>query len=64
MFNTYNYIWANATFKGTNGSMGFQTNHEYRLAICVKDNHIWIKSGIKECPYSTMKALLKNWNFN
>lgn len=50
-------------FIGQNGSMGFFTGHEYLLNLSIRHGYIWIQCGTVACPYSTMKALLKNWKF-
>jgi len=52
-----------AIFIGTNGSLGFIYGHEYDLYIFVKNRYIWIQYGLTPCPYASMRALLKNWQF-
>lgn len=52
-----------AIFIGTNGSLGFVTGKEYDLHIFTRNGYIWIQDGLTPCPYATMRALLKNWQF-
>lgn len=52
-----------AVFVGADGSMGFRNGETYRITISIQGRRIWVECGMKECPYATMKALLKNWQF-
>lgn len=57
---------SSAVFIGTNGSMGLQNGTRYEFDLNIDGHYIWINFyGIfgKSIPYSTMKALLKNWRF-
>ena len=53
-------------FKGTNGSCGFQTGRRYSVQIDIVSKQLWLISkgvqGKKFCPYSSMEALLQNWD--
>lgn len=53
-------------FKGTNGSCGFQTGRRYPVQIDIVGKQLWLTSegaqGKKFCPYSSMEALLRNWD--
>jgi len=61
-------IRAKATFKGQNGSCGYNTGKEYELKIVHKDNGrgmISISTGNKiesMCDYNSLSAFLKNWD--
>lgn len=55
-----------ATFKGSNGSLGYEVDKEYDLILRheVGQNILIIptKPGAVRCPYSSMLALMRNWD--
>jgi len=53
----------NATFTGTDGSLGYITGKNYNLQIAYHNEHISIEGkGAKFCLYSSTGSLLKNCN--
>jgi hypothetical protein len=55
-----------ATFKGSNGSLGYELDKEYELILRHENGgKIFIipaKQGTLRCPYSNMLALMRNWD--
>lgn len=56
-----------ARFIGKDKSMGFRTGRTYRIKLIQGGNHnwIWVQEfwGLR-CPYESMTALERNWDFN
>lgn len=54
-----------AVFIGQDWSMGYRTGETYSLEMWISGGKIWVDRGgwNGRCPYSSMKALLKNWKF-
>lgn len=53
-----------ATFKGKNGSMGFQSGTEYILKLSKKTDGELLANeinGIGSCDYSSFITFLNNW---
>ena len=54
-----------AVFKGADGSLGYETHHEYTLIIRHKGGqNISIEKieGGGKCEYESMLAFLRNWD--
>lgn len=53
-------------FRGANGSCGFRTGKRYIVNIEIVGTQLWLTSidegNTKFCPYSSMEALLRNWD--
>ena len=53
-----------AIFIGRHGSMGLDFGREYSVTLSIRFGRIYVSWGMLECPYDTMRALLKNWRFD
>jgi hypothetical protein len=52
-----------AVFTGTDRSLGYRTGREYNLIVDYYHDHISIDGKhVEFCLYSSLKALLKNWD--
>lgn len=51
-----------ATFIGQDGSMDLKHGKKYNIAIYHRFGEYVVEWFNNRCPYSTMKALLRNWN--
>ena len=53
----------NATFTGTDKSLGYRTGKDYNLKISYHNEYISIENKKREfCLYSSTGSLLRNWN--
>lgn len=57
-----NEIRVKATFKGKNGSMGFETGKQYTLTLTkYKDGGLLAEDDFNHCEYGSFIAFLNNW---
>lgn len=55
-------IKVKATFKGKNGSMGFETGKSYNLTLTkYKDGVLLAEDDFNNCAYGSFFAFLNNW---
>jgi hypothetical protein len=51
-----------ATFKGQDGSLGYNNGHVYTLKL-VGPNTIQRMDGSGRCAYRSLETFLSNWNY-
>ncbi len=57
-------IDSTALYIGEDGGItGFRTNKEYKLHIHIKNDLLWATYGPLCRPYTTVQALLQEWQF-
>lgn len=52
-----------ATFTGTDGSMGYRTGQQYTLKLATTHGVAVTRvDGSGKCPYASLSAFLANWD--
>lgn len=53
-----------AVFTGKDGSLGYHNQTIYTIRVHISHGKVWVDcAGHVSCPYDTLVALTRNWQF-